>query len=419
MNPKTHTEFFVNPSRLNYSLDLYKLSKNDLIKLLNSDRKRNVLTLEKLNKILNREESVNKSFLNKFARIFGTGLTWLLSKRELPERKTSSIFFRKDSFNSYLNLESKKRIAYYEELKSELEILCKQIDFKPKMVFGDYKLSDNPENAAKDLRKKFDDAEKQLFNKKYISKANSDRDYLINLIRVLEHFNLFVFEFTDRNRKPEKIIKFDGFFMLPHIIVLKRQQKYIRREIWTLLHEFAHYLLKIEEIDENTEITNSGAHVEKWCNHFTYSFLINGFEREFSGLIYASKGNNYYKSEIGELYKKTHLSEFALYTRLKTENKISESDYNQIKEEITENIRKKEEKEKIKTREKEKIKPEEKKSSSMQLGKDVFIAGPKEIRSKLFEEIIKINFFKGNMDENQLRQYLGIKPEQDIDNEIY
>lgn len=410
MSSNSKPEFFINPSRFKYLLDLYRLNLDQFLSLINKDRKRDLFDVERINRILNKDEKVNESFLKRFDAIFDKGLTWVISKRDLHQKRNSSIFFRKDSFNTYLNLESKKKISFYEELKFELETLCKQIDFKPKRIFGNYKISDNPKIVAKEIRNKFDEIEKELVSKKYISKPKTDRNYLQNLIRILEHFNIFVFEFIDRSRLLEKKIYFNGFFMLPSIIVLKRQQKYLRREIFTLLHEFAHYLLKVEEVDEVIELNKSNK-VEIWCNHFTYSFLIKGFEEEFSDLTNATKENNFYQEEITELYNKTYLSRFALYTRLKLENKISEKNYNKIKNDILENIKKREQEKKIRLR--------EEKLFAKEWGKDFFIPTPKEIKSKLFEEIVKINFFQGNINENKLRKYLKIKSDQSIEEVIY
>ena len=404
-------KFKINPKRWRYVLELYGFSDEAFLSLLNQNKKRKILTFEEYNQIIEQKKDINIALLKKFDKIFEQGLTWYISKRELPEKRNSSIFFRKDSFNSDLNFESKKLIESYEELKFETQILCKQIGFQSKKILDEFSISDDPKNIAKKIRERFDDVEKNLIEKKIIKKASNDREYLQNLIRIIEQFNVFVFEFVDRKRKSE--ISFSGFFMLPNIIVIRRQQKYLRREIFTLLHEFAHYLLNIEEIDDNIESNTfeNQSKVEKWCNNFTYEFLVRGFEQDFSKLKYASVENDFYKDEINHLIANTFLSEFALYTRLKIENKISKIDYDEIKEDIIRNIRRKDEEQKIiMARKKEKAK---------ELGKKFIMRGPKEIRSNLFEEIVKINYFEGNIKENKLREYLKIKPNKSIEEVIY
>lgn len=404
-------KFKINPKRWRYVLELYGFSDEAFLSLLNQNKKRKILTFEEYNQIIEQKKDINIALLKKFDKIFEQGLTWYISKRELPEKRNSSIFFRKDSFNSDLNFESKKLIESYEELKFETQILCKQIGFQSKKILDEFSISNDPKNIAKKIRERFDDVEKNLIEKKVIKKASNDRDYLQNLIRIIEQFNVFVFEFIDRKRKSE--ISFSGFFMLPNIIVIRRQQKYLRREIFTLLHEFAHYLLNMEEIDDNIESNTfeNQSKVEKWCNNFTYEFLVRGFEQDFSKLKYASVENDFYKDEINHLIANTFLSEFAVYTRLKIENKISKIDYDEIKEDIIKNIRRKDEEQKIiMARKKEKAK---------ELGKKFIMRGPKEIRSNLFEEIVKINYFEGNIKENKLREYLKIKPNKSIEEVIY
>lgn len=406
-------EFELNPDRFNYVLDLFGLTKDEFILRLNEGGKREVLNLNELNDILNRKAKIKFSVLNKIDEIFKQGLTWYISQRGLPERRKSSIFFRKDSFNTSLNFESKKLVANYEDLKFELQVLCKQINFNPNRIMNEYNISDDPEIAGKELREKFDEIQDKLIDKQIIKKAKSDRDYLKNLMRVMEHFNIFVFEHADKRKKPEKKISFNGFFMLPNIIVIKRQQKYLRREIFTLLHEFAHYLLNIEEIDKNVETNNfkNQNSVEQWCNTFTYSFLIKGHEEEFSKLKFASSENNFYKKEIKELRDKTYLSELALYTRLRTEGRIQKQDYYEIKNEMIRNIRKRIQEEKIKLKREQSLKKER--------GEKIIIPGSKEIKSNLFEEIVKINYFAGNITEMELREHLKIKANKFTEEVVY
>ena len=74
------------------------------------------MTDSDLEQIFNRKKKVDLSFLKRIDKIFEMGLTWYISDRELPEKQTSSIFFRKDSFNTELNLETRKKVNMFEEL---------------------------------------------------------------------------------------------------------------------------------------------------------------------------------------------------------------------------------------------------------------------------------------------------------------
>jgi len=405
-------EFEINPVRLKYLLDLYRLSKADFLNLLNRDKKRKQLSSEIVDLLL-KGGKVKVPILNRIDQVFNEGVTWYISQRPLPDRKKSSIFFRKESFNSGLNLESRKLINDYEELKFEIQTLCNYINFDSKKELADYKLSDDPKKAAKDLREKFDAAEKKLIERKIITKAanDKDRDYLRNLIRCMEEFKIFVFEFTEAPRKKEKTV-FNGFFMAPNIIVIKRQQKYFRREIFTLVHELAHYLLNFEEVDENIEENVEGfSKVELWCNTFTYYFLLGFQGDDFEKLEKASAENQFHREQIQRIHDKTRLSHSALYTRLWLEKKLSRGDYTRILSDIKESIRKKELE--------EKLAGEEKKRMLEEQGKEVIGFLPKPIESNLFKELVKINYFEGNINENRLREYLKIKPDKPLEEAIY
>lgn len=390
--------FKINPKRLRYVLDLYKISDEEFISILNKDRKRNLLDHEDLKQILDQKKEVDASLLKRIDNIFERGLTWYISKRDLPEKKSSSIFFRKDFFNSELNLESKKIINNFEELKFEIQTLCRYIDFKSKKKIKTYQISDHPENVVKEIKEKFSEFEHILTENKIIEIPKSDRDYLKNLIRIIEEFNIFVFEFIDRKKLEDKKVIFNGLFIDPNIIVIKRQE-YLRREIFTLIHEFAHCLLNKEEIDKKVgeEYIFNPNDIEDWCNRFTYHFLIGAYNPEIEKLAIASKGNDFHKNTIDNLYEKTYLSKSALYTQLRIKNKISSDDYNKVINEIKISVNEK------RLRDKEKLKLERERLE--EIGERLFVPSPKPIDSNLFNEILKINYFQGNINENILRDY--------------
>lgn len=404
-----NVEFNLNPDRLAYILDLYGLSQEDLIFKLNEERKRDLISKEKLERIISGKEKIDIKLLKRIDKIFKQGITWYLTNRELPERKNCSIFFRKDKFNTDLNFESRRIVNNFEELKFEIQILCKSIQFDPKRIVKKYQISDDSLIIAKEMNAQFKVFEEELIDKNEIKKPKDDKEYLKNLVRIIEDFNIFVFEFTENWNKKEKAM-FNGFYISPNIIVIKRQ-KYLRREIFTLIHEFAHYLLDFEEIDdvEESNVINSNE-CENWCNTFSYYFLIDEYKKDFDKLIFASETNQFYKDEINELYDHTRLSKSAFYTRMIIEDKISRKDYNKIINEIRLNVRKREAEEKI-LRETEK-----------QLAKDQgkpFVAIQKPIQSNLFKEILTMNYFQGNVDESTLRKHLKISANKSIDEVIY
>jgi len=408
MKKKELNIFFINPERLSYLLDLYKLSIDSFLELLNKDLKRSLITKEILSDILDKKRGISINYLKRIDKIFNCGLTWVVGKGEAPDKKKRSIFFRKEKFNADFNFYSKKVITKYEDLKFQIEALSKSVGFDLKdKIKEKYSIKDNPIIVAEKMFNEFNNIQRNFLAKGIIKNNKDDRTYLVNLIRVLEELNIFVFEHLETVTKKEKV-SFDGFFISPNIIVVKRQQKYLRREIFTLIHEFAHYLLKIEEVDDDDDnkLFAGDNKVENWCHSFAYYFLLGDEKGLVNELKVANKNNNYYKTEILGIYNKTKLSFKAIYTNLLFSNKISRDNYEIIMGEINENIRANEIREKIK------------KDKNKDLGITVF-ASPKPIVSNIFKDLVVSNYFEGSINEPELRYFLNIKQKSPIDDIIY
>ncbi|MCK5320566.1 ImmA/IrrE family metallo-endopeptidase [Candidatus Parcubacteria bacterium] len=413
MSSSNKIEFKINPSRLNYLLDLYKLSKKDFLSLLNQKIKRNIVSLKKLNRILNQEELVGEMLLKRIDKIFEKGITWYVTTRNIADVKKSSIFFRKDTFNSEIKFESIKVVHKYEELSADIQNLGNYINFLPIKKIKKYKTSDDSIVAASEVYEIVSSIENDLIKKNIINKTklSDDRSYLKNLIRILEQLDIFVFEHIEMPRKKERV-NFNGFFICPNTIVIKKQG-YVRREIFTLLHEFAHYILEQEEIDDLTEerINHKKNKIEQWCNTFSFFFLLNNKKSDFEKLSQASRKNDFHRKKINDLYNDTFLSYSAFYTRLLIDKKIMRRDYDKIMYEISKAMKK------AREDKRNKFKIENEKRIAM--GKNPAFPVFKPIESYLFKELVKINYFEGNINENSLREYLKIKPEKNIQDVIY
>jgi Zn-dependent peptidase ImmA (M78 family) len=385
----------INPDRIKYLLNLYDLTKEDLVDKLNAQKEK--LTVNSFEILI--KDKVKISFLKKIDKIFNKGLAWYVSKLELPKSKEVSIFFRKDKFNSDLNLESKKITSKFEELKFEIENLADSVKFNTERKIQSFNESDNPKGAALKLREFFENKSKEMMQNGLIKKADTDSKFLKNLIRVFETQNIFIFEFIDNYNKKEKT-SFNGFFIKPGIIVL-RKEPYLRREIFTFLHELGHYLINSEEIDYiNEQDLANDSKAEKWCNEFAYHFLAQGYEDKIDSL---SKKNNY-EDDVDYFYKNTHLSRSAIYYRLYKNELISKPHFERVLKEIQESLRMSKENE----RQERKRKAELAKLN----GEKIKGFGQKPIESKLFKEIVVANYFEGNIRDVDLCNYLKIKPDK-------
>ncbi len=437
----------INPKKLNYLIRLFQFTPESFLEEFNRGRKRIKLTKDLLDKILQSTEfNLKEDILKQIDKFFERGISYytdfltekVVSKEKLEEELKDNVFFRKDKFNSNLNLASKKKVIYYNELKRRIITLTKNINFDlERKLKNSYSVNDNPRDVALDFRKKFVEIEKKLKewgelrnpvligeNKriKKESKYQKQKEFLENLIRVIEDFNIFVFEFVERtNLKDENKINFNGLYLEPNIIVIKRNQKYFKREIFTLLHEFAHYILKKEEIDDETDsnlIEDTEKYkIEKWCNDFTFYFLD---ENDFKNKIKNCKIDSY-KSKLEEFSRDSFLSIYSYYIKLEESGKISKEECKRKIKEFEENRIKKEEEDRRKNKEEEREKIIKKLEDSRVEPTEENIKKhakggfgiPKPIESNLYTKIAEINFSAGNIDETDLCGLLSLK-EKDL-----
>lgn len=412
--PKTSKkiEYYINPNRLSYLLELYQITKNDLIQRLNFTknnelRKSGLVDLKWFNEVFNKKIKINLLLLKRIDSIFNVGISWLVSSRALPP-KNGSIFFRKKSFNSELDFNSKKIIDSFEKLKIETQLMTKYINYKPKRILKVFSQDENATTVAKEISSIFFGKYQTLLEKKELESPANERGFLKNIMRTMEEFNIFVFERTETWNQKERL-NVDGLFLSPNFILVKRNQKYFRREIFSLIHEFAHYLLNIEEIDNlREEFSNFKlSKIEHWCYTFAFYFLLHDQTKSYETISNANKNNNFSENIINEIYRNTHLSQRAIYTRLVIENKISQTDYNKKIDELNKYIKDKEKE--------EQLQKERDKTRGIEQGG----SAPKPIESKLFTELVKINYFEGNIAENKLREYLKIGVEKNINDVLY
>lgn len=352
--------------------------------LINKGRK-NPLTTKDLFK-----SEIKIDHLKKIDKVFNKGLSYYINPDDPIISKDESIFFRKEKFNADLNFAARKIVNQFEEEKISISSLSKLSEFSLDRILPIFTIKDNPEVVEKEVSKllypKFD---KNL------------KEFLKALISKLADNNILVFEFVETWNKKEKA-NIEGLYLSPNVIVLKRQQKSLRREIFTLIHEIGHYLLNEEEIDERISEDSidyfSLSKIEKWCNDFAYNFLIQDYKFTVANLDPATEKNDYHHDLLEMISDSTNLSLIALYTRLVINNKISAKNYNIIKAELYRLFKEKEGEEKLK---KELEKTE---------GKQAKGSAPKPIQSPLFIKTIQSAFLEGIINEVEFCRMLNIKP---------
>ena len=380
----------LNINRLNHIMSLYGMTRDDLLSKISVGLKNQLLE----NEIFNNE--IKLSHLKRVDKIFNKGISYYIDPKNLTKSKEESIFFRKDNFNAELNLGAKQIVNKFEEEKIAFSTLAKLSDFKLKRVVPVSKVSDNPKDVALEIRK-------ILYPDFHLEK----RDFLKSFINKLAENNILVFEFIETHNKKEKA-NINGFYLTPNVIVLKRNQKSLRREIFTLAHELGHYILNEEEIDDNisdeTLDYNNLNKIERWCNDFAYYFLAGDFDKSISNLDIANSHNDYHHDLIDNISKHTHLSSISLYTRLLFNGKISAVNYKKVSDEIFDSIRNWELKEKQRL--------EIEKQKALDEGRKQQGSVPKPIISPLYLKTIQNALNVGLINEVEFCKKLSIKPEK-------
>ncbi|WP_312902433.1 ImmA/IrrE family metallo-endopeptidase [Chryseobacterium taichungense] len=374
-----------NIKRLKYLLSLFNITIEELIILISKDLKKPILKEEILS------ENIKVSHLKRIDKIFNKGLHFYLDPKSPEVSKDASIFFRKSKFDADLNLGAKKIVNQFEEFKISLSAISKLAEINTERIIPIFKISDNPQNVAFEIRKIL-----------YPDFQEKQRDFLKSLISKFAEKNILVFEFIETWNKKEKA-NIDGFFLNPNVIVLKRQQNSFRREIFTLIHELGHYLLNIEEVDylDVYDLANQNlSDIEKWCNDFAFYFIAGEYTQILYNLNKATIHNDYNFEIVERISKQTHLSQIAIFTRLLYNKQISNNDYKKIKEDFDEQFRLKQ-LENLKQKELDKI-------NGVQKGGAV----PKPINSPLLISTIQTAFYEGVINEYDVCKTLNITPDK-------
>lgn len=331
------------------------------------------------------------SYLKRIDKVFNKGLHYYLDQKTPEVSKDASIFFRKTSFGTELNIGSKKVVNQFEELKISLSAISKLAEMNVGRILPVFTIQQDPKTVAQQLKKVL-----------YPEFNPIPKEFLRALIATFAENNILVFEFVETWNKKDKA-NIDGFFLQPNVIVLKRHQTAFRREIFTLVHELGHYLINKEEI-EQLEISNLAnkrlSGIERWCNDFAYYFLSGDFDKTLEELDQADAKNDYHFDEIAHISKNTHLSKIALFTRLLYQNKISRNNYHTIKNDFDERFRLKLEEEK-KKKESDKLQGIKNRAST-----------PKPINSPLLISTIQTAFYEGVINEYEVCKTLNISPDK-------
>lgn len=376
----------INKERIKYLLSLYKMTEEEFMHIATKG-----LTKPFVWEDVYRDR-IPLNILKRVDKVFQKGLFYYADPATPEKKKSVSVFFRKTTFGTELNLGSRQRVREFEDLKTRLNTISKLSDVTLKRKLPITKLSANPREVAFSLREQVLPAF-----------TDNKRDFLKNFINKLGDQNVFVFEFVDVKNKKEKA-NIDGFYLSPNAIVLRRMQESFSREIFTLAHELGHYLLNQEEIEE-VDVTKLSCQdvpisaVEKWCNTFAYFLLLGKEKAELLDKITMFNTQNDYGHElVKQISKETNLSRLAIFTNLLIQNKLSYTSYLNIKEEMEEKWQQR--------LQRKAFQKEQDKAN----GIEVQGRNPQPIRAEIIKDVFSVALSSGVIGEQEYCKLMKIKP---------
>ena len=132
-----------NISRIEYLLKLYRITLDELLMQISEGLKKPITKSDILS------SDIKLSHLKKIDKVFNKGLEYYINPKHIEESRDASIFFRKEKFNSELNIGAKKIVNEFEDLKITLSAISKLSDIKLDRKFPVYTINDNPKVVAK------------------------------------------------------------------------------------------------------------------------------------------------------------------------------------------------------------------------------------------------------------------------------
>ena len=178
----------------------------------------------------------------------------------------------------------------------------------------------NPLTISNTYRKKF---ELTFEKQKDFSSSYKFFNYLRD---ILEDWNILVFQFSMPVDDARGFIFADDF---PVVIVVNTKDT-IEARIFTLMHEFAHFLLGETVIDIPSLTKTPSTKIEKWCNTFASSFL---FPKEDVKDIFEIYHDTITETNIlNRVSRKLKLSKSMILYNLYKYDFISQNVYNSVLE---------------------------------------------------------------------------------------
>jgi Zn-dependent peptidase ImmA (M78 family) len=294
----------ISPEVLKWAITTANLKEEDIIKKLNISKK-------KLDEWLSGKKIPTFNELEKLSKITKREISLFFLDRP-PQEPRMLLDYRLGKHNelSIKSLEIIRRIKYFQKEIHNLYVETNK-SLPPKIEY--FNLNISPVDVASKYRNIL------RINKEIISEKNLKDEKIFDLLKKkIEQLNIIILNVPIPDE--DGIKGFSLSDLEPYIIVINKSDEFIKSKIFTLLHEFAHLILKQGNGFCNPEILDSGHEdimkLERWCNIFASHFLMEKIKDEELIVLKNGKTINDVDEIIKKLSEKFHLSKSALYITL-------------------------------------------------------------------------------------------------------
>lgn len=223
----------------------------------------------------------------------------MLEEKKIYYRSNTQTTIRKYSYESKIINLANRKARYLQSIIQDI--------IKKKVSIPEYNIDDDPELIGNKEREEF-----TLRSDNAVYKTPKDRFNSIR--RFIEDKGIYVFKFS----LPLDVIRGFSLVERPYIIVINSKDT-IKGKIFTLLHEYAHILVRESAycyLDIDNDINNNNNNrngIEVWCNRFAAAFLMPLSEISYYLKENSNKEPRVILEELSELHG---VSKLAMAVRL-------------------------------------------------------------------------------------------------------
>jgi Zn-dependent peptidase ImmA (M78 family) len=365
----------INPQVLRWAIERSGFSLDLLSQYIRLRFNVKYFTNEYLEKIIKKQETAQYSDIKKIDSFLKRGVPFYFLD-DIPKEKIFPKF--RSKYGNFVNPKIEIKLREYAELREEIQFLLQEQKLTINRRLPKYTIENKPIDAAKKI--------KQLLNFKIEDYKKTNSRELFEVLRnKIEEEDIFIF----RDALPHELrgcIFLDNEYP-PLILVNSSDDK--NAEIFSLLHEFGHFLLDMEDIDiDNINANNPTSQSENWCNSFAYFFLVDGEIEKKEGFMDSNIRERISEQWLKQLSDTYKISKLAFMYRLYILGIITRNEFNDY------------------------LKKHKYKQTKGSMGGGNYYTLLKSRHSRRYIQLINNNYFDGKISLSETFNYLKVR---DID----